>query len=105
MLATDDSRVIVFDTVAQAQQYLPRLGNGRPTRWRGPEEAFWIPGTAEEFTLGVNRAVIVTEYDPYNIPAGLPILSEVRSREWRHHVHVSQIAQRPDGGWSNLANS
>ena len=99
-------RVIVFDHAEQARQYLPLLGGGRPTRWQDRERAFWLPLRQ----AGVNRACILTDYDPYALPPGLPVRSETRGREWRDHVHAAhvfhdcgQMRPQPDGSWRNTA--
>lgn len=105
-LMSAHGRVVVFDHAMQARQYLPLLGRGRPTRWASPDEAYWLPLAPE----GVNRACVITEYDPYNLPPGLPVRSETRGREWRDHIHMmyvfhatGQMQQRQDGSWANLA--
>jgi hypothetical protein len=105
-LMSSNGRVVVFDHAAQARQYLPLLGAGRPTRWSSRDEVYWLPLDPE----GINRACVITEYDPYNLPPGLPVRSETRGREWRHHIHMlyvfhdaGQMRQRADGSWANLA--
>lgn len=107
-LMSVQGKIVVFDHVAQARDYVPLLGGGRVTRWEGGETAYWLP---MELT-GVNRACILTEYDPYCLPPGLPVSSETHGREWRGHVHAAyvfhdcgQMAQRADGSWANTALS
>ena len=105
-LMSVQGKIVVFDHAGQARDHLPLLGGGRVTRWEGVETAYWLPLDLN----GVNRACILTGYDPYNLPPGMPIQSETRSREWRGHVHAAyvfhdcgQMARRRDGSWANLA--
>jgi hypothetical protein len=106
-LMSANGRVIVFDTPVVARNFLPVLGAGRHDVWDLASERVWFTPIDPR---GVNRAVILTDYDPYNLPPGLPIRSEVRHREWRNHVHYSawwrdigQMVQRADGTWANTA--
>ena len=99
-------KIVVFDHAVQARQYAPLLGGGRVTRWQDAETAYWLPLDVN----GVNRVCIVTDYDPYSLPPGLPVLSETHGREWRGHVHAAhvfhdcgQMQRQADGSWRNLA--
>lgn len=85
-LMSHHGRVIVFDTPEMARNYLPQLGGGRPTRWKDRDTAYWLPLQPK----GVNRAVVLTDYDVYNLPPGAPIRSETRGRDWQRHVIWSQ---------------
>ncbi len=99
-------RVIVFDHAEQARQYLPLLGGGRPTRWQNQDNVCWLP----LHIGGVNRACVLTDYDPYALPPGLPVCSETHGREWRGHVHAAhvfhdcgQMQAAADSSWRNTA--
>jgi hypothetical protein len=103
-------RVVLFDTLEIARNFLPQLGTGRHTLWSGDgETAFWPELDAQ----GISRADVVTGYDPYQLPGGMPrgIASETRGREWRCHVmwsHVftdcgGNLARRSDGTLANVA--
>lgn len=106
-LMSANGRVILFDTPAVARSFLPALGGGRRDLWAADGETVCF---APLDPRGVNRACVLTGYDPYNLPPGLPVRSEVRSREWRGHVHYAawwrdagQMVRRPDGTFANLA--
>ena len=71
-LMSVQGKIVVFDHAAQARDYLPLLGGGRVTRWSGAETAYWLPLDPN----GVNRACILTGYDPYSLPPGMPVSSE-----------------------------
>lgn len=100
-------KVILFDTLAIAQQVLPLIGGGRFSHWSDDRESIgWTPIEAE----GVNRCDILTGYDPYRLPAGLPghLRSETAGKEWHSHVMWShwmtdcgQFAKRADGTMQN----
>lgn len=102
-------RVVLFDTVAIAQQFLPYLGMGRRTCFSPDgESVHWLPLDM----TGINRADIITGYDPYDVPVGMPegIRSESRRHEWRHHVMFSeaftdcgQMVRKSDGTVVNTA--
>jgi hypothetical protein len=78
LLAMDD-KILVFDTPQMARDYLPRLGSGRRTLWDGEDNVCWAELTPD----GINRAVVLWDYDPYDAPYGR---SESRLHEWQHHV-------------------
>lgn len=102
-------RIVLFDTVAIAQQFIPLLGMGRTSFWsKDGESITWMPLDPN----GFNRAVILTGYDPYHTPAGMPddIRSEARGREWKSHVMFSaafldcgQMVRKADGTVVNTA--
>jgi hypothetical protein len=107
-LLSGNGRVIIFDTPQMAIDFLPLLGRGRLTRWSdGGETASWLPLERE----GINRASVLTGYDPYNLPPGAPVPSESPIREWRNHVHWmhwyadcgGNLVENSDGTYSNLA--
>ena len=69
-LMSSDGRVIVFDTPQMAVEFLPLLGGGRITQWSADgETACWSPVEPQ----GVNRASVLTNYDPYDMPPGAPV--------------------------------
>ena len=80
-------RIVVFDHPSQAADYLPLLGGGRVTQWVDGENAFWLPLDPR----GTNRACIITDYDPYGLPPGMPVPSETRGKEWKGHIHAAYV--------------
>lgn len=106
-LMSANQRVIVFDTPQIAKQIMPLLGNGRICHLsKDNETATFSPLDPQ----GVNRAVVLTGYDPYDLPPGAPVRSETRLQEWKRHVMWSavfsdtgQMTQRKDGSWANAA--
>jgi hypothetical protein len=108
-ILASNQRIILFDTLVIAQQFLPQLGQGRIPTWSKDGESICFTPVEKQ---GVNRATILTGYDPYNLPANMPdgILSEARGIEWKHHVmwsHVffdcGQFVKRADGTYANTA--
>lgn len=101
-LLSKHNKVIVFDTPQMAKEFLPILGDGRLEHW-SPD------GESVSFTPilpnGVNRAVILTDYDVYNLPPGTPVRSESRLLEWRHHIHWGQALLEGDDGWRPVADA
>lgn len=86
-------KVVVFDTPEIARNFIPRLGNGRITRWKDADTCYWL----EIDPNGIGTAVVLTDYDVYDVPARMEIPiagnkgirlihSESRLREWRHHI-------------------
>lgn len=83
-LMTANGKVILFDTPGVAKDFLPIVGGGRlPSLSADGEEVCFLPIDPD----GVNRACVLTGYDPYNLPPGLPIRSETRGLDWRSHIH------------------
>lgn len=79
-------KIVVFDTKANAQDVIELLAEGRQTRWDiSGEKAYYEPLTSVRGKI--NRALIVTEYDIFNLPAGHATRSETRGKAWRYHVH------------------
>jgi hypothetical protein len=76
-------KIIVFDHVESARQFLPLLSNGRIVSWGADNESACFLPINEN---GVNRAVIISPYDVYNLPPNAPALSETRSMGWKNHV-------------------
>lgn len=84
-----DGHIVVFDTKANAQDVLENLAAGRQTRWdRIAERCYYEP--LDPTPGAINRAVIVTDYDPYHLPAGHPVRSETHGKSWQRHLHWSQ---------------
>jgi hypothetical protein len=80
-----NGKVVLFDTKVIAQQFMPQLGAGRLADWSADGEyLFFHPLKAQ----GFNKACVITAWDPYNLPAGMPdhIRSETPGREWRCHI-------------------
>lgn len=109
LLAASNRQIILFDTKLIAQQFLPLLGLGRSYIWGADGESiFFLPIDP----TGVNHYDILTGYDPYNLPPGMPdgIRSETKGREWKHHIHwahvftdCGQYVRQPDGTLINTA--
>ncbi len=93
-LMSYEGRVIVFDHPQQARDYLPLLGNGRITQWADCDTVSWMPLDPD----GVNRAVIITEYDVYNLPPGHIVRSEVKSMAWVRHMPWAEWVSTPQEG-------
>lgn len=86
-----EGKIITFDTVAVAQQFVPRLGGGRLDAWDTAGESCWFTPLVRQ---GFNRVDILTGYDPYDVPNGARsagIWSEAEGRDWRYHVHWCDI--------------
>ncbi len=98
-------KIFLFDTVHDARDFLPLLGDGRVTNWGADgESACWFPLSP----TGYNRAVILTGYDPYNAPSHIKgIRSEAKSMSWKHHVmwsamfDMGQMKKHSDGTVEN----
>ena len=111
-------KVILFDTREVAINFAPKLADGRIDFWEADGETVSF---APLDPKGVNRACVLTGYDPFDAPIGLNIQSadgkrvykihsEARGREWKHHVMFShvffdcgQMAKQADGTMVNLA--
>lgn len=109
LLCAPNGKVVVFDTVAIAQQVLPLFGMGRSYRWSHEGERINFTPLVLE---GFNRCDILTGYDPYNLPAGMPdrVRSETKGKGWKFHIHWShvytdcgQMVRKPDGTVVNTA--
>ena len=106
-LLSVNGRVVVFDTPEMAKNVVPVLGEDRPCTFSADgESAYFLPLDPN----GVNRVVVLTDYDPYNLPSGLPMRSETRLTEWKGHVmwHLvfadcGQFEARGDGTYRNTA--
>ena len=84
-LLSANGQIVLFDTVAIAQQFLPLLGTGRSPVWSaGGEEVTFLPLQPNT----ISRAVILTGYDPYHLPAGMPlgVRSETAGKAWKSHI-------------------
>ena len=82
----DDGKIVIFDTVANAQDMLELMAEGRQTLWyQNGEECCYQPIFPQ---VGkTNRALIVTGYDVYNVPALHAVGSETKGMAWKHHIH------------------
>jgi len=112
-LIAANGKVVLFETVAMARQFIPQLGAGRIPRWsRDGETCTFFPLDPR----GINQVAIVTGYTPHNLPAGAPVRSEVKNKPWKSHVmwfHAfydtgrpgkpGNIITRADGSLENLA--
>ena len=83
LLCDSEQKVIIFDHAEMAKDFLPILGNGRISTWTTDGEGICFTPIDPE---GINRAVVLTPYDIYNLPPGCPVLSETRSIAWKNHV-------------------
>ena len=82
-----NDKVVIFDTPGLAKEFLGRLGGGRRMICGADgETASYIPLNPK----GYNRAIVITGYDPYDVPKGLTnIHSEAKGMDWKSHVHWS----------------
>jgi hypothetical protein len=81
-----EGKIVVFDQRINAQDCLELLAEGRDTVWfNRNEECAYQP--IDPRPGKTNRAVIVTGYDPYHLPAGHAVASETRGKEWHRHIH------------------
>lgn len=93
-LSYQDGKILIFSTLAEVQSALPRLGGkGRKAHWLDEAQEFlqWTPARPNP---AYNAAVILTQYDPYNI-AHDPLTgvgSETRGLDWRHHILFNNVA-------------
>lgn len=81
-------KIVLFDTKEIARNFLPYLGQGRFESWTPDGETLTFTPMVEN---GINKCTLVTDYDPYNLPAQMPggIRSETRLKEWRSHIMFS----------------
>lgn len=81
-------KIVLFDTKQIAREFLPILGQGRVGSWSADGETLSFTPLDPR---GMNQCILVTDYDPYNLPAQMPggILSETRLKEWRSHIMFS----------------
>jgi hypothetical protein len=110
-LFTVDNKVIIFDTLAIAQNFLPILGDGRTPVWNAAGDVLCF---LEIDPKGMNKLEIITDYDVYDLPAGMPpgIRSETKTQEWKYHIHwglvfndVGQVKRNKEGKVINNALS
>jgi hypothetical protein len=108
-LLASNGKIILYDTVAVAQQHIPQLGGGRLASWSASGEVCCFTPIDPN---GINRIDIVTKYDPYDLPANFAdgILSETHGKEWKRHVmwsyvffDVGQFEKQADGSFINAA--
>lgn len=78
-------KVVLFDTMQIAREFLPILGQGRMSHWSPDGETLVFTPVDPS---GMNKVVLVRDYDPYNLPAQMPngIRSETKSMQWRNHI-------------------
>jgi hypothetical protein len=87
-----DGQVVVFDTVAVAQNVIPRLGAGRIEHWSADRETLLFSPLCK--VGGFNRLSIWTNYDPYDVPNGFRakgVYSEAEGRDWKHHAYWHHV--------------
>ncbi|MCW3053300.1 MAG: hypothetical protein JWN14_2470 [Chthonomonadales bacterium] len=86
-----EGKLVTFDTLEIAQDFLPMMGGGRPCAEDVSRETFsFSPISRRSF----NRAVIYTGYDPYDVPGGFRtkgVYSEAHNRDWRWHVYWGHV--------------
>ncbi len=87
-LISSNGKVIVFDTPLLAYEIVnTNFRDQRSMIWDSKkEQAYLIPVLPDR----INRYVLITPYDIYNLPPGLPIKSETRNMAWKYHVHWAQ---------------
>lgn len=82
----DNGRIVIFDTKINAQDMLEQLSEGRDTIWDATgETCVYSPFFGERGKT--NKAVIVTGYDVYNVPAMHAVSSETKGMAWKNHIH------------------
>lgn len=78
-------KIVLFDTKEIARNFLPILGEGRFASWSEDGETLvFTPFLPEK----MNKVVLITDYDPYNLPAQMPggIRSETKLMGWKSHI-------------------
>lgn len=81
-----DGRIIIFDSKANAQDIIELMSEGRDTNWsQNGEDATYWPLSGQRGK--VNRSLVITGYDVYNVPAGHAVPSETKGLSWKHHIH------------------
>lgn len=88
-----NGQVVVFDTVEMARWVLPALSGGRMCHWSADQETITFSPMQPK---GFNRAVIITGYDPYDVPVGMGavgIRSEAEYRDWHSHVFWRHVME------------
>jgi hypothetical protein len=86
-----DGRLVLFDTATVCRSFIPRLGPGRFPMWTPDRETLFFSPIDTE---GFNAVVILTGYDPYDVPAGfrrMGIWSEGKGRDWRYHCQYGHV--------------
>lgn len=86
-----EGKIVIFDTLAEAQEILPALMPGRLHLWDGEQETLYACDLQK---TGYNRLSIWKGYDPYDVPNGFRskgVYSEGEGRDWKYHVHMSQV--------------
>jgi hypothetical protein len=82
----DGGKIVVFDAKINAQDVLEMLAEGRDSHWaQNGEDCTYMPPLGERGKC--NRAIIVTGYDVYNVPAQHAVRSETKGKGWKHHTH------------------
>ena len=91
---TVDGRIVIFDTLIQAQNFVPRMGAGRSDFWSADKETIYFSPTV---LRGYNSVSIWTGYDPYDVNTGFmrlgdrSIRSESKYQDWKYHIHVHEV--------------
>ena len=105
-LLSSKGKVIVFDSPVHARDIMTKLSDGRLATWKRGDVVTFSPALPNS----INKACIVTDYDPYMLPACAPVSSETPLKPWKHHVsswHVfydcGQLTEDKDGTVTNLA--
>jgi hypothetical protein len=83
-----EGKVVIFDTLEQARDVVPRLGGARMEAWDRDREVIYFTPLVR---TGFNKLTIATGYDPYDVPNGwraMGVYSEAAGRDWRHHCHI-----------------
>lgn len=78
-------KIVLFDTMQIAREFLPILGQGRMSHWSPDGETLVFTPVDPN---SMNKVVLIRDYDPYNLPAQMPhgIRSETKSMQWRSHI-------------------
>lgn len=94
-----NGRIVVFDTLRMAQDFLPTLAWSRDYRWSADKETltFVPPVLTGE---AINQVCIMTGYDPFDVPVSIltncsknAVRSEGKGRAWRSHVMWHEVRE------------
>ena len=86
-----EGMVPIWDNLITAQSFAEYMGHGRVGKWSIDKETYTFMDVVPE---GYSSVVVVTNYDPYNVPTGWVVPSEVKLTDWKHHVHYTNVYEK-----------
>lgn len=87
-LVSCNGKVIVFDTPLIAYEIVnSHFRDGRMLTWDNKKESAYLTPVLPN---RINRYVLLSPYDVYNLPPGLPVRSEAKNMPWKYHIHWAQ---------------